>query len=155
MKETILLFRGKYFFLSNFYPCEVTLDGLTYTSSEAAYQAQKCRTDECKLLFVNLNASESRRLGHRISKRKDWEDVKYDCMFSAVKAKFEQNERLKKLLIQTKDAHIEEVNGWNDDVWGTVQDEGGKNLLGKILMQIRSELISKDKDKFHKLERRQ
>lgn len=34
-------FRKNYFFLSNFYPCIVVYDGITYSSSEATYQAQK------------------------------------------------------------------------------------------------------------------
>ena len=37
-------FTGKNFFLSNFYPHPVTFEGITYPSSEHAYQA--CKTDE-------------------------------------------------------------------------------------------------------------
>lgn len=34
-------FRGKNFYLSNFYEVPVTYDGITYGSNEAAFQAQK------------------------------------------------------------------------------------------------------------------
>ena len=34
-------FRGKYFFLSNFYGSPVLYDGITYQNNEAAFQAQK------------------------------------------------------------------------------------------------------------------
>ena len=35
-------FRDEYYFLSNFYECSVTYNGLTYKNNEAAFQAQKC-----------------------------------------------------------------------------------------------------------------
>ena len=34
-------FEGKYYFLSNFYECPITYKGLTFTSTEAAFHAQK------------------------------------------------------------------------------------------------------------------
>ena len=34
-------FRGKYYFLSNFCPAEVSYEGLTFQNNEAAFQAQK------------------------------------------------------------------------------------------------------------------
>jgi len=34
-------FRGKYFFLSNFFIAPVMYEGLTYQTNEAAFQAQK------------------------------------------------------------------------------------------------------------------
>lgn len=34
-------FRGRYYFLSNFYPCSIEIDGVRYESAEAAFQGQK------------------------------------------------------------------------------------------------------------------
>lgn len=34
-------FRGRYYFLSNFYPSPIEIDGLRYESAEAAFQGQK------------------------------------------------------------------------------------------------------------------
>lgn len=31
-------FRGCYYFLSNFYPCSIEIDGVRYESAEAAFQ---------------------------------------------------------------------------------------------------------------------
>ena len=45
-------FRGEYAFLSNFWEVPVTYMGLTYGSNEAAFQAQKCMTEEEKQLSV-------------------------------------------------------------------------------------------------------
>ena len=38
-------FRGDRFFLSNFYEAALEYGGITYGSSEAAYQAQKCSSE--------------------------------------------------------------------------------------------------------------
>lgn len=34
-------FRDRYYFLSNFYPCTIVIDGFEYQSAEAAFQGQK------------------------------------------------------------------------------------------------------------------
>lgn len=42
-RQCIDLFREEYEFLSNFYPAKMEYQGISYYSSEAAYQAQKCK----------------------------------------------------------------------------------------------------------------
>lgn len=139
-------FRGNYYFLSNFYECSVTYNGLTYKNNEAAFQAQKCITMNERFKFINLNASEAKKLGRRVVLRKDWEDIKIKVMTAIVKAKFEQNEDLQKKLLATEDAYLEEGNTWGDRIWGTVNGVGANNL-GKILMNVRKELqLELDRD---------
>ena len=41
-KVQITAFTGEYYFLSNYCTCPITIDGLTYRSAEAAFQAAKC-----------------------------------------------------------------------------------------------------------------
>ena len=130
-------FRGKYYFLSNFYEAPVTWNGLTYLNNEAAFQSAKTFSDrEC---FTNLDPSSAKKLGRRVQLRDDWEDVKNDIMYEICKAKFSQNIELKKKLLATGDKHLEEGNTWGDKIWGTVNGVG-ENRLGKILMKIREEL---------------
>jgi ribA/ribD-fused uncharacterized protein len=62
-------------------------------------------------------------------------------MRHAVKAKFLQHEDLRTLLLSTGEAKIVEHTG-NDDYWGDGGDGSGKNMLGRILMQVRQELRS-------------
>lgn len=139
-------FRDEYYFLSNFYECSVTYNGLTYKNNEAAFQAQKCITMNERFKFINLNASEAKKLGRRVVLRKDWEDIKIKVMTAIVKAKFEQNEDLQKKLLATEDAYLEEGNTWGDRIWGTVNGVGANNL-GKILMNVRKELqLELDRD---------
>ena len=139
MEKAIRQFRGDFFFLSNFYNCPVTYKQLTYTNNEAAFQAQKCVNDAERIQFMKLSPSEDKRLGRRVSLRKDWEDVKVSIMEEVVRAKFTQNAELADKLLATGDAHLEEGNTWGDRVWGTVNGVGA-NQLGIILMKIRDEI---------------
>ena len=139
-------FRDEYYFLSNFYECSVTYNGLTYKNNEAAFQAQKCINLKDREKFCDLRASESKKLGRRVVLRKDWEDIKIKVMTDIVKAKFEQNEDLQKKLLATEDAYLEEGNTCGDRIWGTVNGVGANNL-GEILMNVRKELqLELDRD---------
>ena len=136
-------FRNEYFFLSNFYEAPVFYDGVEFRNNEAAFQAQKVAHTQGekpfidpRREFVDLNPSEAKKLGRRVPLRKDWESVKVGIMKEIVRAKFEQNKDLAEKLIQTGNAILEEGNGWGDRTWGTVNGQG-KNLLGKILMEVR------------------
>lgn len=132
-------FRGKYFFLSNFYEAPVTYEGLTYQNNEAAFQAQKCANPKEREAFTKMNPSEAKRTGRRVQLRKDWEKIKISVMTDIVKAKFEQNSNLAEKLLATGDACLEEGNDWGDRIWGTVNGQGA-NCLGNILMNTREQM---------------
>lgn len=130
-------FRNEYYFLSNFYEAPITFDGITYLNNEAAFQAQKVLSGRER--FANLNPSEAKHLGRRVSLRPDWESVKVNLMRDIVRAKFAQNEDLREKLLNTGDAYLVEGNDWGDKIWGQVNG-AGQNLLGQILMEVREEL---------------
>ena len=73
-------FRGKYFFLSNFYPCQINYKGKTYQSTEAAFQAQKVLNDAIQWKFTGLSPRDARTYGKKVELRPDWEDVKDEIM---------------------------------------------------------------------------
>ena len=134
-------FRGEYAFLSNFWEVPVTYGGLTYGSNEAAFQAQKCITEEDKLPFTEMRPSQSKKAGRKVQLRPDWEEVKVGIMEDIVRAKFTQNEDMKQLLLATGDAELIEGNTWRDTFWGVNLNTGeGSNHLGKSLMKVREEL---------------
>ena len=130
-------FRGDYAFLSNFYTVPVRYNGLVYGSSEAAFQAAKA-PDKDKEKFTNISPGEAKRLG-RHYKRYDWFNISLQVMHDVVLCKFSQNENIKELLLSTGDEELVEGNTWNDTFWGMCNGVG-QNQLGKILMQVRSEI---------------
>ena len=142
--DAIRRFRGEYFFLSNFYETNVTIDGLTFPSSEAEFQAQKTMNSFFRNKFTYLNPVRAKHLGNEVPLREDWDTYRDEAMYRAVKAKFEQNDWIRELLIRTGDAYLEEGNRWHDTYWGTVNGVG-KNMLGKTLMRVREELRANEK----------
>lgn len=133
-------FRDEYWFLSNMYPCPVTvkINGvpMTFQSSEAAFQAAKnpARATE----FVNLDGFAAKKLGFTVGLRPDWTSVRLDCMRCAVWAKFSQNPELARKL-KAITGEIREENTWNDKFWGVCNGHG-QNWLGRILMETRNKL---------------
>ena len=66
-------------------------------------------------------------------------------MNDILRAKFAVPELAEKLLKDTRDRYIEEGNNWHDNYWGNCSCEKcekiiGKNMLGKILMRIRTDI---------------
>lgn len=128
--------RNQYYFLSNMYPCKITYSGHTFKSSESAFQAQKDLSRVAE--FEPLEGRESKRLGRKVKMRPDWESVKLDIMKEILKVKFSDPDLAKKL-IAVKEPIVEE-NTWHDTFWG-VCDGKGQNHLGKLLTEIREELM--------------
>ena len=129
---------------SNFAPYPIKVDGKIWPTSEHYFQAQKFLDDDVKEKIRKAKSPMiAARMGRDRSKplRRDWEKVKDDVMRTAVRAKFMQHDDLKKTLIDTGDAIIVEHTD-NDSYWGDGGDGSGKNMLGRILMQVRADLQS-------------
>lgn len=136
-------FFAPYRFLFNFYPSliHLPLDNISYQNAEAAYQAQK-ETDlaKRKIFFSTAQPGYAKRLGRQVKLPPNWEERKLSIMREVLLAKFSQNPALLKELLQTGSAELVEANSWGDRTWGVDQASGqGQNLLGKLLMQIRTQ----------------
>ncbi len=83
------------------------------------------------------------RLGRsrKVPIRSDWEERKDEFMYRAVLAKFQAHSDLKQLLLSTGQEEIIEKTT-RDYYWGCGANGTGKNMLGRILMQVREELRS-------------
>lgn len=140
-------FTGKYHFLSNFHPSPFVWENIRWPNVECAFQAAKSLDVEVRKSFASLSPSEAKRKGRRITLRPDWEEIKYGIMYELVKAKFEQSDYLRTMLLQTGEMVLEEGNTWNDRIWGICPPNSGqgKNALGKILMIVREELKSSER----------
>ncbi len=133
-------FTGDNFFLSNFYNSQVKYNGVTYRTSEHAFQAEKTMDPASRRRIRKAEKPGlAKRLGKLVPMRDDWENIKYNVMLEIVRAKFAQHPDLAQKLLATGSATLIEGNNWGDKIWGAV-DGVGKNWLGKILMQVRDEL---------------
>ena len=140
--QKIAQFQGPYRFLSNFYPATVVFEGITCPTAEHAYQSAKTLDmNERKRIAGLATPSEAKTEGRKLALRADWETAKFDVMERCVRYKFAHNPELRRKLLDTGDAVLEEGNTWGDRVWGVYQGQG-ENRLGKILMKVRQELRS-------------
>lgn len=132
-----MLFRDMFWFLSNFYPCEIklTISGkeLTFKNVEAAFQAQK--NFELSDKFCLLSGAEAKKLGKSIPlTTPDWKRYRLYAMAAALHTKFKTTYLLNMLKLIKVD--IVEDNYWGDTFWGVCKEKGN-NILGKMLMNIR------------------
>ena len=133
-----------YYEFTNFYPAPTTLDGKLWPTSEHYFQAQKfVSTPYMEIIRKLSTPREAFQMAREPSvsqwKRKDWEDVKDDVMLKALRCKFTQHTDLGKKLVETHDKYLVEHTA-NDSYWADGGDGSGQNKLGKLLMQVRSEL---------------
>ena len=127
---------------SNFSRHPVWLKGQSWPTSEHYFQAQKFPGTKHEEEIRNASGpGEAARMGRDRKRplRKDWESVKDDIMRDVVLAKFTQHEDIKQVLLDTGDAELVEHTA-NDSYWADGGDGSGKNMLGKILMEVRAKL---------------
>jgi len=133
-------FTGRFDFLSNFYLHKVDFEGVTYPSSEHAYQAAKTLDKSLRLGIANLpTPGKAKKAGKNLELREDWEDVKVDIMREILVTKF-QDPELQTKLLDTGYHELIEGNTWGDRFWGVCEGTG-QNHLGKLLMSIRQNIM--------------
>ncbi len=133
---------SEYGCFSNFSRHGFILDDLYWITSEHYFQAQKFLLTNHLEEIRNCNTPrEAAKMGRERSRplRPDWEQVKDDIMRSCVHCKFATHTDIREILIATGEQLIVE-NAPKDDYWGCGADGSGKNMLGKILMEVRDKL---------------
>lgn len=137
-------FRNNNYFLSNFFQeGNIEINGFTFLNGEAAFHSFKDLSKQS--IFQTLTPSAAKRYGRQVRLRADWDSIKDDIMYQVTKAKFTQNETLRKKLLNTGNKNLVEGNTWHDNYWGSCicpncQAKEGRNQLGKTLMKVRAEL---------------
>ena len=149
--------RQDFGFLSNFYPCEVLIDGRVWPHTEAYYQSRKSENpDYHERILEKTRPSWSKYIGDsrignpKISKKswfrrhpddllKDWDDIKVAVMKKALYSKFTQNNNFRLSLLKTNHAELIEDSP-KDTFWGIGEQGNGKNMLGILLMKLRPKI---------------
>lgn len=138
-------FDGDNSYLSNFYPVIVEYKGMAYKTSEAAYQSAKSTSAHWKgICSSESSPGKIKKMAARIVLPAKWSTNKIRVMREVLTCKFTQNRELAVQLISTYPEDLIEGNSHGDRFWGTV-DGIGKNTLGKLLMEVRSELMNADR----------
>ncbi len=128
-----------YQFLSNFYKCNVVVDGINYRSTEHYYQSMKTSREDLRQMIRDAPSPYyAKVIGGALRENdiiKDWESKRVGVMMKGIRAKFTQNPELREKLLATGETILHEGN-MDDKFWGME----GRDMLGKLLMEIRSEL---------------
>ena len=134
---------------SNLYRREISFEGEVFATSEHAYQAGKARRPEVRAWLMNaptpaLLAMAAHGL-YYWDIAPGWSKIKFDRMREVLRTKFSQHEDLRELLLATGNARLIEsatVDNTVNRLWGEVNGQG-KNMLGTMLMELRTEFRAK------------
>jgi ribA/ribD-fused uncharacterized protein len=128
--------------------CMVEWKGFVWPTSEHAYQAAgffKVAPDLVEKIKKARSAHDAQKIAYENKDKriKNWEEQKVEVMKEILRAKIDQHPYVLKKLLQSGTREIIE-DSWRDSEWGWGPNKDGKNLLGKIWMELREEYKSKD-----------
>lgn len=150
----VVLFTSNKHPFSNFYPASYNLYDIVFPTSEHGFMWEKAYRygnyqDAQKILNAKTPMA-AKKIGRRTNiDVEDWKNHRYEIMKKHVEQKFAQNDDIADRLVETQGQEIMEASPW-DNVWGIGISQKqywsgtpprGQNLLGKILMELRDEMI--------------
>lgn len=133
------------------------VNGCQIKTSEALYQACRFpRNPEIQQMIISERSPMTAKMKskpYRDLTRSDWIHVRIKIMRWALRVKLCQNwESFSLALLETGDRPIVEKKVRKIDFWGaTEKDDGtlhGKNVLGRLLMELRDQAKLEGRDKF-------
>jgi ribA/ribD-fused uncharacterized protein len=122
-----------YGWLSNFSPHGFELDDLYWPAVKHYFQAMKFPDDPIQEKIRRVSSpKEAKKLGRTRSVpiRPDWEEVKEEVMYRAVRAKFEAHESIRRMLLDTGQRTLIE-NAPGVFYWGLRQGRDGQEQAGR------------------------
>lgn len=133
-------FDGEFRWLSNFHIIKIEYECVVYPSVEHAYQAAKTDDLDMKILIAsNPSPASAKSKGRSLGKPPGWHERSLIVMKDLLRIKF-RDPYLRLKLVETGDAELVEGNTWGDRFFG-VCNGVGENHLGKLLMEVRSEIL--------------
>lgn len=139
----VFFYEQEFYVLSNFSAFNLEWHGWIFPTSEHAYHWEKFPEYEsvAKRIHLAPSAHEAMKIAqeHKGIQRKGWDSIKVGVMRGILWAKVQQHEYVHRKLLETGERQLIE-DSWRDDVWGWGPNKDGKNMLGKLWMEIRAEL---------------
>lgn len=156
-----IFFFGRTSVFSQFYACKFADEnGITYRCGEQYMHYQKALIfGDGEIADKILNETSPiimKKLGRKVKGFKDsvWVKHREKIVRTGTLLKFEQNEKLRRLLLSSGKRKFAEASP-SDKIWGIGRDLHtacnykapwrGSNLLGKILSSVRDELLEKER----------
>lgn len=146
-ENQVFFYEQDFYVLSNFSAFRLHWRGYDFDTSEHAYQWSKFDGDFTysseigRLIKAAKSAHEAFKIAeeYHASRRSDWDSVKINVMSNILRTKVKQHEYVRRKLLATGDRELIE-DSWRDGFWGWGEDHNGKNMLGNLWMEIRTEL---------------
>lgn len=132
-------YEGPYAALSNFSAHTVYYKGVTYMTAEHAYQMAKFVDDAVRKQILSAPSAYLAREYGQATEGRTPAFNKVAVMTEIMRAKRDQHADVEAVLRNTGD-NIIIKNHPDDYYWGTGADSSGENVMGKIWMELRSEL---------------
>lgn len=132
------------FVFSNFSAHRIEYNGELYPTVEHAFHAQKFTEGRIRERIISASSPlVAWQLGkkYKSERREDWDRVKVALLTELVRAKTTQHQEVRDALLATENEQIVENNP-DDDFWGAGADGNGQNHMGRILMQVREEILN-------------
>lgn len=152
-EHQVFFYEQDFYVLSNFSAFSIVWKDRRFQTSEHAYHWEKFKVgtrDETgayvrDCIIAATSAHEAFKLAERWKplRRPEWDEVKVDIMRDILRAKVNQHEYVRRKLLATGDRELIE-DSWRDDFWGWGPNRDGQNMLGKLWMEVRSELSRSD-----------
>jgi hypothetical protein len=144
----VFFYEHDFYVLSNFSAFHLRWCGWDFDTSEAAYHWEKFPHDQ-KLRYQIVDAPSAHE-AFKIAKsnadreRQDWETIKVPTMRNILRAKADQHEYVRRKLLATGTRELIE-DSWRDSFWGWGPNRDGKNMLGKLWMEVREDIAKEIK----------
>ena len=143
-------------YFSNWYPSEFVVDDIPFSSMEQYMMYEKAILFEDHITAEKIletdDVAEIKALGRIVCNFDDevWEKKREEIVYRGLSEKFRQNPQLAEKMEKTGEEIIAEC-AVKDRIWGiglsmkdktrfNIEKWRGKNLLGKILMQVRTDI---------------
>lgn len=154
----VFFYEQDFYVLSNFSAFALEWKGWRFDTAEAAYHWEKFAhknesgisgpgQHECDVCYVIRRATSAHAAfkiaeANKDRRRSDWDTARVGIMRDILRAKVDQHEYVRRKLLATGGRELIE-DSWRDDFWGWGPNRDGQNMLGKLWMEIRSELHAK------------
>ena len=129
------------------YKVKIKYNGITYPSVENAYYASEFKNPDDQKRFLMYDPYNAKHYNNIIKAERDpeWINKKYDILYQLLYQKFNDNPDLTDYLLNHTPDKIVYYNLCHDNELGQCtchicSNKSGRNIIGKLLMQLRNDL---------------